>query len=118
MRFQVSSLACGIIAGSNALPPLPARWMLVQVRMEVANRRYTLEMIAYRAQGGLLSAPAPSGMDRRIAETLDASVAVRLSQRGSRGSQILFEDEGRNAGLEAVGDLDHLRQMLFHIQRR
>lgn len=28
-----------------------------------------------------------------------------------RGSHILFEDEGHNAGLEAVADLDRLRQM-------
>ena len=82
-----------------------------RVHWEVANRHYTLEMIAYRAQGGLLKAPTPSGMDRRIAETLDARVAVRLSQRSSQGSHILFEDEGRHAGLEAVGDLDRLRQM-------
>jgi hypothetical protein len=55
-------------------------------------------------------------MDRRIAETLDARVSVRLSQRSSRGNQVIFEDEGRNAGLEAVGDLDRLRQILFHIR--
>jgi hypothetical protein len=84
-----------------------------RVSWEVANRSHTLEMIAYRAQGGLLKAPTPSGMDRRIAETLDARVAVRLSQRSVRGSHILFEEEGRNAGLEAAGDLDRLRKMLF-----
>ena len=72
-------------------------------------------MIASRAEGGLLIAPTPSGMDRRIAETLDARVSVRLSQRNSRGNQVIFEDEGRNAGLEAVGDLDRLRRMLFHL---
>ena len=85
-----------------------------RVRWEVSDRRFTLEMIAYRAQGGLLKAPTPSGMDRRIAETLDAHISVRLSKRGG---QILFEDEGRNAGLEAAGDLDHLRQMLFNRRR-
>ena len=88
-----------------------------QVRWEVSHGGYTLEMIAARAQGGLLIAPTPSGMDRRIAETLDARVSVRLSQRSSRGNQILFEDEGRHAGLEAVGDLERLRQMLFHTKQ-
>ena len=85
-----------------------------QVRWEVRNRSHTLEMIASRAQGGLLIAPTPSGMDRRIAETLDARVSVCLSERSSRGSQVIFQDEGRNAGLEAAGDLDRLRRMLFH----
>jgi len=83
-----------------------------QVHWEVSNRNYSLEMIASRAEGGLLIAPTPSGMDRRIAETLDARVAVRLSRRGPGGNEIIFEDEGRNAGLEAVGDLERLCQML------
>jgi tocopherol cyclase len=87
-----------------------------RVRWQIANRRYTLEITAYRAQGGLLKAPTPSGMNRRIAETLDARVSVRLSQRSSRGNLILFEGEGRNAGLEAVGDLTRLRQMLFRVK--
>ena len=82
------------------------------VRWVVANRQYTLEMIAARAQGALLVAPTPTGMDRRIAETLDARVAVRLSEAGPRG-RLIFEDEGRNAGLEAAGDLDRLRRMIF-----
>jgi len=85
------------------------------LRWEVANRSHMLEMIAYRAQGGLLKAPyAKRGWTAVLAETLDARVAVRLSQRSMRGSRILFEDEGRNAGLEAAGDLDRLRKMLFH----
>jgi hypothetical protein len=69
-------------------------------------------MIAARAQGALLVAPTPTGMDRRIAETLDARVAVRLSEAGP-GGRCIFEDEGRNAGLEAAGDLDRLRRMVF-----
>ena len=83
-----------------------------QVRWVVANRQHTLEMVATRAQGALLVAPTPSGMDRRIAETLDARVAVRLTEAGPNGRRIL-EDEGRNAGLEAAGDLDRLRRMIF-----
>jgi hypothetical protein len=85
-----------------------------QVHWEVENQNHTIEMIATRAEGGLLKAPSPAGMDRRIAETMDARVTVRLSQRSHRGSKILFEGEGRNAGLEAAGDLDRLHKMLFH----
>lgn len=83
-----------------------------QVRWVVANRQHTLEMIAARAQGALLVAPTPTGMDRRIAETLDARVAVRLSEAGPN-RRCIFEDEGRNAGLEAAGDLDRLWRMIF-----
>lgn len=70
--------------------------------------RETLELEALRAQGGLLQAPTPTGMDRRIAETLDAAVQVRLL----RGGQVVYQGDGRNAGLEAVGDLGRLRKMV------
>jgi hypothetical protein len=80
-----------------------------QVHWVMERSPYTLEISAFPAQGALLQAPTPSGMDRRIAETLDARVIVRLKQ----GSQVIFEDEGRNAGLEVVGDSNRLRRMLF-----
>jgi hypothetical protein len=46
-------------------------------------------------------------MDRRIAETMDARVDVRLEARG--GGTEVFAGTGRYACLEAVGDLDRLR---------
>lgn len=68
-----------------------------------------LEMRAERTQGGLLQAPTPEGMGRRIAETLTSRVEVRLS--GPDG-KTWFHETGRNAGLEAVGDLDALRALI------
>lgn len=84
-----------------------------QIHWVVENRDQKLEITAQRAQGGIIRAPTPEGMDRRIAETMDARVSVRLSQHSRGENRILFEDEGRNAGLEAAGDLDRLRRMLF-----
>jgi tocopherol cyclase len=80
-----------------------------RVRWVMSQPPFELEINAHPAQGGLLQAPTPSGMDRRIAETLDARVGVRLAENG----RVLFEGEGRNAGLEVVGDLDRLRRMVF-----
>ena len=42
------------------------------------NRTHRLEILATRSDGGLLLAPTPAGMGRRIAETLSAEIAVRL----------------------------------------
>jgi tocopherol cyclase len=67
----------------------------------LASRDQALELKASRAAGNLLRAPTPMGLDRRIAETLDGLVDVRLWDRGG----LIFSGVGRNAGLEIVGTL-------------
>ena len=79
-----------------------------EVTWTVRDRHYRLEMVAQRAEGGLLRAPALVDMDRRVAETLNATVAVRLYEMGSADARLLFEDRGRHAGLEVVGDMARL----------
>jgi tocopherol cyclase len=82
-----------------------------QVSWVVRNRRYRLEMRATRPAGGLLQAPTTVDMGRRIAETLDAEVAVALYGLEGDAARLLFHGVGRHAGLEAVGDLARLRAM-------
>ena len=93
-----------------------------QVIWAVRNKHHRLEMVATRAEGGLLHAPTTVDMGRRIAETLTATVDVRLTEvantsaRGSRkgypGGRTLFQSTGRCAGMEAVGDLERLAKMV------
>jgi len=68
------------------------------------DRRHTLELLAERAEGGLILGPTRLEMGKRVHETLRASVHVRLT----RGAQLIYEGAGRHAGLEAHGDLDRL----------
>ena len=82
-----------------------------QVVWVLRDRRFRLEMRAIRSAGGLLRAPTPVNMDRRIAETLNARVEVALYALEGGGARRLFQGTGRHAGLEAVGDLDRLRAM-------
>jgi hypothetical protein len=82
-----------------------------QVRWVVRDRRYRLEMLASRAQGGLLQAPTTQDMGRRIAETLNANVHVVLYELGRGSPRLLVEGTGLHAGLEAVGNLQELRAM-------
>ena len=63
-----------------------------------------LELRADRVAGGLLHAPIRTEMHRRVEETLDSRIAVRLT----RGSEVLFDDVGLAAGLEVHGDTDRL----------
>src|SRR5674476_45095 len=67
-----------------------------------------LEIIAERRRGGLLHAPEPTQMHRRVEETLDARIHLRLADRAG---QILLEDCGEVAGLEVHGDIDGLLAM-------
>ncbi len=82
-----------------------------QVRWTVREGRYRLEMRATRAEGGLLHAPTTVDMDRRIAETLEATVEVALYDLRESGRRPIFEGLGRCAGLEAAGELLRLQEM-------
>ncbi|MAT41890.1 MAG: hypothetical protein CL609_06080 [Anaerolineaceae bacterium] len=73
------------------------------------NRTHILEIQARQAQGGLLLAPTPQGMGRRIPETLSANIHVRLINR--KINNVEFEGTGDYAGLEVVGKMDKLINM-------
>jgi tocopherol cyclase len=74
------------------------------VTWTMRDRHHRLELLAERAEGGLILGPTRMEMGKRVHETLRASVHVRLT----RGTQVLYEGMGRHAGLEAHGDLDRL----------
>jgi tocopherol cyclase len=74
------------------------------VRWRMRDRSCALDLVAERAQGGLIRGPTRTDMGTPVHETLNASVHVRLVQ----GTHVLFEGTGRHAGLEAHGDLARL----------
>jgi tocopherol cyclase len=72
----------------------------------VRDRRYRLEIDARRdrtMRTGVLRGPTGLDMGGRVPESLQAIVDVRLSR--VTDGQIIFEETGRNAGLEIVGEL-------------
>jgi hypothetical protein len=81
-----------------------------EVGFTVQDRRLRLEVRASRAGAagpadegyGLLRSPKLGAMKGRIAETLSATVELRLFERGRwrRKDRLLFQGTGRNAGLE------------------
>jgi tocopherol cyclase len=76
------------------------------VHWTVRDRRYRLEMQARRVEGGLLKGPSRLEMDKRVVETLNASVSVRLS---SLDGEKIFKGEGRHAGLEVHNSLSLIK---------
>jgi hypothetical protein len=77
-----------------------------EVRWHLRSKQGTvLELTADRPRGGLLHAPVRTEMHRRVEETLDATIRVRLLDPSG---QVLLDDVGRCGGLEVHGDLDRL----------
>ncbi len=74
----------------------------------VRDSRYRLEMLATRSGGGLLHAPSRTEMHKRVMETLQSTVEVRLSRLEGTHDTTIFHGTGRNAGLEVQGDLSML----------
>jgi tocopherol cyclase len=80
-----------------------------EIRLVVKNPSYRLHISAGRVDGGLFQAPSSLEMDRRIIETLNATFSIQLEDLQGH---LIFESEGRHAGLETVGDLEKLKDFL------
>ncbi len=80
-----------------------------EVDLWVKNATHRLHIKATRVEGGLFQAPTTTEMDRRIIETLDATLEVRFEDLA--GEEI-FSGAGQYAGLETVGDLELLIGMV------
>jgi tocopherol cyclase len=64
-----------------------------------------LELMARRAKGSALLGPTVVDMGKRVDETLDARIHIRLLDSDG---QLLMEDEGLAAGLEVQGPVEKL----------
>ncbi|HQR81011.1 MAG TPA: tocopherol cyclase family protein [Actinomycetota bacterium] len=80
-----------------------------QVRLAVRARDgTTLRVTATRPGGAFLHAPVRTEMHKRVEETLESTVELRIA--GPDG-EILLDDVGSAAGLEVHGDIDRLVRM-------
>lgn len=78
------------------------------VQFTLVDRSKRLRVTTHRAQGFALQAPTTTQMDRRIMESLSATIDVVFERKiGGVWSQI-FSGTGKYAGLEIVGDADSL----------
>lgn len=75
------------------------------VRWVIRDRQHKLELLAQKAEGGMILGPSRVDMGVRVNETLKATVDVRLS---TNEGDVLFSGQGRNAGLEVQGELERL----------
>jgi tocopherol cyclase len=72
---------------------------------------HRLEIVAWRAKGGLLHSPERVAMLQRVLESLTARLDVRLLALTGGQEQTLFEGTGRHAGLEIVGPIAEIQRL-------
>jgi hypothetical protein len=78
------------------------------VDLAVRGSGHRLEVHALRSETGVLRGPSGTDMGVRVPESMLGRIRVRLVRQRRGEGQLLFEGEGRNAGIEVVGETDRL----------
>lgn len=76
------------------------------IKINIQSRKEVIEIEAIRNQYGLLQAPDEGTMDRRIAESIDADIKIKLFDK--KGN-LMYSDQSKIAGFELVGDVEKLK---------
>ncbi|KPU42389.1 hypothetical protein OXPF_41740 [Oxobacter pfennigii] len=74
------------------------------IHISIMNNKYKMDMEIQPENSGVLMAPVMGNMDRRIKESIDSKVTVRLED--TKGG-IIFGDNGIRAGLEVIDSIFH-----------
>jgi len=77
-----------------------------EIKFEISDRKYKIQITAERTIGGQLHAPYENEMLERVSESLDGKVKIILTEK--RYDKILFNGSGLHAGIEANGNLDEI----------
>ncbi len=70
------------------------------IEIVVEDKKYSLYISGQYDESGVLKAPKNGLMERKISESISSTVKVTLK---NKKGEIIFEDYGKNAGLEVVG---------------
>jgi hypothetical protein len=72
------------------------------VKIEMENKSYKLNINAHREKATTLAAPISGFMNGRIDESMNAKINVKLFNKKSK--KIILEDIGYSAGIEVAGE--------------
>lgn len=73
------------------------------VELVFENKKYRLEITAQRDVATSLASPIRGMMEGRIEESMSATIEIKLTDKKSQ--HLIFQDTGRNAGLEVAGNI-------------
>jgi hypothetical protein len=77
-----------------------------KVEIILENKRYRLEVMAWRDMATELASPIHGFMNGRIEESMTSLIDVLLTDK--KDNAPVFMDQGRNAGLEVAGKIDQI----------
>jgi hypothetical protein len=78
----------------------------------IEDKNHRLEVVAERnGKSATLLAPTSQGMTRKIRESLNAKISLKLWRLHKSGNRLIFENVGSPAGFEAEGNLTNLTEM-------
>jgi hypothetical protein len=79
------------------------------LKITIKDKDYTYTIETSRTNAGILKAPVEGAMDRRIAESIDARLDLKIFDQNSK---LIFSDNTSITGLEIVGNMDMLIEKL------
>jgi hypothetical protein len=79
------------------------------ISIRISDKHMYLDIFARESNSGKLYSPRNGTMEGIIDESLSANITVTLGQIDSKAGVVIFEDTGRNGGLEIVGDISELQ---------
>jgi tocopherol cyclase len=77
-----------------------------KVEVVLENKKFRIEILAHRDEATELASPILGLMDGRIAESMTSETEIQVMDLKNR--RILFEDTGRNTGLEVAGNIGEI----------
>ena len=77
-----------------------------KVELVMENKKYRLEILVRRETSTVLASPIMGLMDGRIEESMNGRIEVNLVDK--RSGQSIFNDIGRNGGLEVAGKIEEI----------
>jgi tocopherol cyclase len=78
-----------------------------QVSFRVRNKTHVLAISAERKNSGVLHGPYERQMLKRVSESLDSVIRVRLSERNGK-QKVIFEGAGEHAGVDVNGTIEEI----------
>jgi hypothetical protein len=77
------------------------------IDITIKNKNYTLQIVARKSVFGELMAPVSGNMTRRIKESIDSEISLRLTDKNNN---LIYSDTGKRAGLEIIDTIfDYLK---------
>jgi hypothetical protein len=86
-----------------------------KVELILENKKYRLEIKAFREESTQLASPILGFMDGRIEESMTSEIEVLLFDK--KNNSILLSDKGRNAGLEVAGNVEEIVVMSSNLKK-